>query len=119
MTLLQRRVSRLVWLFTASNDFYQFFWSLGSVAGSPSADFKPTRRVRELPGGPRTNIFADEDVPDALSMAPPKAKSATSEIPSSSPVVDAPAAAADEKEEKTEGNATTGTGIKPSRCVRQ
>ncbi|KAJ7940900.1 hypothetical protein B0H13DRAFT_1940573 [Mycena leptocephala] len=91
----------------------------GSVAGSPSADFKPTRRVRELPGGPRTNIFADEDVPDALSMAPPKAKSATSEIPSSSPVVDAPAAAADEKEEKTEGNATTGTGIKPSRRVRE
>ncbi|KAJ7489952.1 hypothetical protein B0H11DRAFT_2229459 [Mycena galericulata] len=44
----------------------------GSVTPSPSTDFKPTRRVRELPGGPRTNIFADEEVPDALSMAPPK-----------------------------------------------
>ncbi|KAJ7667231.1 hypothetical protein B0H14DRAFT_3102529 [Mycena olivaceomarginata] len=46
--------------------------STGSIAASPSSDFKPTRRVRDPPGGHRTNIFADEDVLDALSAAPPK-----------------------------------------------
>ncbi|KAF7304752.1 hypothetical protein MKEN_01189300 [Mycena kentingensis (nom. inval.)] len=41
-----------------------------ATASEPASDFKPTRRVRELPGGARTNIFADEDVEDALSAAP-------------------------------------------------
>ncbi|KAJ7046524.1 hypothetical protein C8F04DRAFT_1060802 [Mycena alexandri] len=94
-------------------------------AGSPSsADFKPSRRVRELPGGPRTNIFGDDDVPDALSTAPPKpaaAEHVVSEATSPSPAaaaapVEAPVIA----NEKDEGNISTGgTGFKPSRRVRE
>ena len=34
--------------------------------------FKPSRRVRTVPGGPHTDIFAQEDDGDALSHAPPK-----------------------------------------------
>ncbi|KAF8212505.1 hypothetical protein K438DRAFT_1806629 [Mycena galopus ATCC 62051] len=122
-----------------------------TVSASASSDFKPTRRVREPPGGARTNIFADEEVPDALSMAPPKevAPVASNEpaAPSSdfkptrrvreppggarsnifgdeeadtSPVAPrkqeaaANPSAADAKDE-----AQTGTGIKPSRRVRE
>jgi hypothetical protein len=33
--------------------------------------FKPSRRVRTVPGGSHTDIFAPEDVGDALSHAPP------------------------------------------------
>ncbi|KAJ7273457.1 hypothetical protein B0H12DRAFT_1089477 [Mycena haematopus] len=86
--------------------------SAGPVSAPTSSDFKPTRRVREPPGGPRTNIFADEEVPDALSTAPPQKEAAAA--PSPSPAVDA-----NEKEEKSEGSAVTGTGIKPSRRVRE
>ncbi|KAJ7632362.1 hypothetical protein FB45DRAFT_912243 [Roridomyces roridus] len=82
-----------------------------SVTPSPSTDFKPTRRVRELPGGPRTNIFADEDVPDALSMAPPKVDTPT---PAPTPEK-APAPVVAENED----NAQSTTGIKPSRRVRE
>ncbi|KAF7338509.1 hypothetical protein MVEN_02077000 [Mycena venus] len=91
----------------------------GPASASPSSDFKPTRRVRDPPGGARTNIFADEEVPDALSTAPPKAEAAATSYASTA--VDVPVAAAavsDETEEKSEGNAT-GTGIKPSRRVRE
>nr|GAT57592.1 predicted protein [Mycena chlorophos] len=42
------------------------------AAPAPANDFKPTRRVRELPGGARTNIFGDDDEEGALSAAPPK-----------------------------------------------
>ncbi|KAJ7135006.1 hypothetical protein C8R43DRAFT_1021860 [Mycena crocata] len=89
----------------------------GSAAASPS-DFKPTRRVRELPGGPRTNIFGDDDVPDALSMAPPKAENSVA-----SATVDAPAAVSskveDPAEAETNESNVAGTGIKPSRRVRE
>lgn len=91
-----------------------------SVTPSPSADFKPTRRVRELPGGPRTNIFADEEVPDALSKAPPRVAAAPPSTTTASvsaadpPAAEAPAAVEDEG--KNEGNVSSGTGIKPSRC---
>ncbi|KAJ7715941.1 hypothetical protein DFH07DRAFT_862496 [Mycena maculata] len=98
-----------------------------SATPSPSADFKPTRRVRELPGGPRANIFADEEVSDALSMAPPKgttisatispAAAATPVTAAAVPEAEAPAAAEDE--EKDQGNDSLGTGIKPSRRVRE
>ncbi|KAJ7684822.1 hypothetical protein DFH06DRAFT_1156760 [Mycena polygramma] len=87
----------------------------GSAATSPATDFKPTRRVRELPGGPQTNIFEDEDVPDALSTAPPKAAPG---IPSP-PAVDVPATTDKKEESKTEFNTLPGTGIKPSRRVRE
>ena len=36
-----------------------------------SDSFKPSRRVRTVPGGPHTDIFTPEDVGDALSRAPP------------------------------------------------
>ncbi|KAJ7752124.1 hypothetical protein B0H16DRAFT_1547456 [Mycena metata] len=98
-------------------------------AGSPSpaADFKPTRRVRELPGGPRTNIFGDDDVLDALSAAPSKSAAmehVVSEAASPSPAAAAAAPVeasviANEKD-KDEGNISTGgTGFKPSRRVRE
>ncbi|TFK42873.1 hypothetical protein BDQ12DRAFT_732465 [Crucibulum laeve] len=37
-----------------------------------STAFKPTRRVRTVPGGPHTELFGHEDEDDALSTAPPK-----------------------------------------------
>lgn len=37
------------------------------------SDFKPTRRVRDPPGGRQHNIFDDVVEEDALSGAPPKA----------------------------------------------
>ena len=33
--------------------------------------FVPSRRVRTVPGGPHTDIFARDDEDDALSQAPP------------------------------------------------
>lgn len=41
-----------------------------SVGASDS--FKPSRRVREPPGGSHSNIFANDEEDDALSQAPPK-----------------------------------------------
>ncbi|KAJ7063060.1 hypothetical protein C8F01DRAFT_1131355 [Mycena amicta] len=43
-----------------------------AVEPQASSDFKPTRRVRELPGGARTNIFGDdvEDAPPKRQQAP-------------------------------------------------
>ncbi|KAJ7349446.1 hypothetical protein DFH08DRAFT_144456 [Mycena albidolilacea] len=81
--------------------------STGSIATSPSSDFKPTRRVRDPPGGHRTNIFADEDVLDALSMAPPKEQAVTTlqAVATQSPAVNVAT--------------SDGTGIKPSRRVRE
>ncbi|KAJ7694102.1 hypothetical protein B0H17DRAFT_470384 [Mycena rosella] len=94
-----------------------------SAAASPAADFKPTRRVREPPGGSRTDIFAVEDVLDALSLAPPKPEGVVkANVTSASSAVEAPApteAPAEEEEVKTQGNAPSGTGIKPSRRVRE
>ncbi|KAJ7172712.1 hypothetical protein C8R46DRAFT_1087007 [Mycena filopes] len=57
-------------------------------AGQPilaTPDFKPTRRVRELPGGPRTNIFGDDDVPDASSTASSKAAAPEPVVPQVTP----------------------------------
>ncbi|KAJ6455842.1 hypothetical protein C8R45DRAFT_1035889 [Mycena sanguinolenta] len=87
--------------------------SAGPVSASASSDFKPSRRVRDPPGGPRTNIFADEEIEDALSTAPPQKEEAAA----ASPAVDVPEAPT--ATDKSEGNATTGTGIKPSRRVRE
>ncbi|KAI0648211.1 hypothetical protein C8Q79DRAFT_954343 [Trametes meyenii] len=49
-----------------------------AVAAAPSessaaSDFKPTRRVRDPPGGRQHNIFGDNIDDDALAGAPPKA----------------------------------------------
>ncbi|KAJ7219037.1 hypothetical protein GGX14DRAFT_434283 [Mycena pura] len=77
---------------------------------APSTDFKPTRRVRELPGGARTNIFADEDVPDALSTAPPKEEIAGSQTTAST---------SEAAGEKTAIDTKVTSEIRPSRRYRR
>ncbi|KAI0747702.1 hypothetical protein C8Q80DRAFT_1168151 [Daedaleopsis nitida] len=52
--------------------------SASSTDSAPSSDFKPSRRVREAPGGAHHDIFggaADDD--DALANAPPKQSAIT------------------------------------------
>ncbi|CAK5279588.1 unnamed protein product [Mycena citricolor] len=75
-----------------------------SASASAAEEWKPTRRVRELPGGARTNIFADEDVEDALSLAPPRPGDDETETGG---------------ETKDQANPLPPTGIKPSRRVRE
>ncbi|KAI0831794.1 hypothetical protein BC628DRAFT_1310449 [Trametes gibbosa] len=43
-----------------------------------TSDFKPTRRVRDPPGGRQHNIFGDDAGDDALAGAPPKPRAAVS-----------------------------------------
>ncbi|KAJ7109126.1 hypothetical protein C8R44DRAFT_801717 [Mycena epipterygia] len=88
--------------------------SAGPSQSAASADFKPTRRVREPPGGRTSNIFGDEDVLDALSLAPPKVEN---NVPVASPELTAEVPTAVEKEK--ESDVTSGTDIKPSRRVRE
>lgn len=54
-----------------NNDFQDFYIFIPEQTIATDA-FKPTRRVRTVPGGPHTDIFAQDDEGDALSMAPPK-----------------------------------------------
>ncbi|KAI0710451.1 hypothetical protein C8T65DRAFT_648407 [Cerioporus squamosus] len=72
--------------------------SATSSPSAPASDFKPTRRVREPPGGSHHNIFqfgGGDD--DALAAAPPKQ--------SQSPAVEAsPASAPEPKAESEEAN---------------
>ena len=42
------------------------------AAASANSSFKPTRRVREAPGGAHHDIFGTVDDDDALAGAPPK-----------------------------------------------
>ena len=49
----------------------------GESDAEPSTnEFRPSRRVRDVPGGQHTDIFAQDDEDDALSTAPPKEGSA-------------------------------------------
>ncbi|KAK7020409.1 hypothetical protein R3P38DRAFT_2968836 [Favolaschia claudopus] len=79
-----------------------------SSPNNSNSDFKPSRRVRDPPGGPRTNIFADadEDAPDALSSAPAQLKAALPDATDPTSATDAPSQATPE-------------GPKPSRRVRE
>ncbi|KAJ6611745.1 hypothetical protein B0H10DRAFT_2054914 [Mycena sp. CBHHK59/15] len=90
-------------------------------ASFSSTEFKPTRRVRELPGGPRTDIFGNDDVIDALAMAPPKAHGSDTPTTSSAvpiaPPVDIQAAPAASREQTNEFKSTP--VLKPSRRVRE
>jgi len=43
-----------------------------SDAAASDNEFRPTRRVRDVPGGHHTDIFAQGDEDDALSRAPRK-----------------------------------------------
>jgi len=85
------------------------------VKGHTSATdtFKPTRRVRTVPGGPHTDIFAHDDEGDALSMAPPKPVDEQTSTASAAPA----ATAADPQEQDESGINFTST-VKPSRRVR-
>ncbi|KAG5645837.1 hypothetical protein DXG03_005179 [Asterophora parasitica] len=76
---------------------------------SVADDFKPTRRVRTVPGGPHSDIFGhDEDEGDALSLAPAKeGQQATPNVGS----------VANPTTQGTEGS-DFGSGFKPSRRVR-
>jgi len=72
--------------------------------------FKPSRRVRTVPGGPHTDIFAPEDIGDALSHAPPR------------PIIDAePSASTTEQltAEEEEIGINFTSSVKPSRRVRE
>lgn len=44
------------------------------IVATPSSDFKPSRRVRTVPGGPHSDIFGVDAEDDALSTAPPREK---------------------------------------------
>ncbi|KAF9533345.1 hypothetical protein CPB83DRAFT_845108 [Crepidotus variabilis] len=81
------------------------------VAGSANAanGFRPSRRVRDVPGGSHTDIFAaDED--DALSAAPPKPEEAK-------PAQQAPVSR-DTADDEHQG-IDFGSSFKPSRRVRE
>ncbi|KAL0578450.1 hypothetical protein V5O48_003550 [Marasmius crinis-equi] len=75
--------------------------SAASVSGSAGGDadaFKPTRRVREAPGGKHTDIFASDfqSEGDALASAPPIDES---QLPASPPIPAAPEQPATNEEE--------------------
>ncbi|KAI0713384.1 hypothetical protein C8Q76DRAFT_460269 [Earliella scabrosa] len=65
--------------------------SSAASASAPAADFKPTRRVREPPGGAHANIFQHDVDDDALAGAPPKepAPAEATASPSSPPDAEA------------------------------
>ncbi|KDR73426.1 hypothetical protein GALMADRAFT_608054 [Galerina marginata CBS 339.88] len=71
-------------------------------------DFIPSRRVRTVPGGPHTDIFARDDEGDALSHAPPRSKD-------SQP----PPAATIQDIEESEAGINFESSVKPSRRVRE
>ncbi|EIW60726.1 uncharacterized protein TRAVEDRAFT_146360 [Trametes versicolor FP-101664 SS1] len=79
----------------------------------PVSDFKPTRRVRDPPGGRQHNIFDDVVEEDALSGAPPKAGDVAADAPrnrrttSVAGLWDAP------------DNTSNNSGFKPTRRVRE
>ncbi|KAF8226187.1 hypothetical protein L208DRAFT_1425184 [Tricholoma matsutake] len=73
-------------------------------------EFKPTRRVRTVPGGPHSDIFGHEDEDDALSTAPPKAGEPQVSIPATLPITVAP--------EEEESGIDFGPRFKPTRRVR-
>ncbi|KAF9459551.1 hypothetical protein BDZ94DRAFT_1005173 [Collybia nuda] len=72
----------------------------------PLNDFKPSRRVRMVPGGPHSNIFDFDTDDDALSLAPLRPATPDKTPP-------APAVALEE-----ESGIDFGTSFKPSRRVR-
>ncbi|PPQ72493.1 hypothetical protein CVT24_003256 [Panaeolus cyanescens] len=82
-------------------------------SASATDAFKPTRRVRTVPGGPHSDIFAHDDEGDALSNAPPRSGQAA---PAAAPVP--VRAQASTEEEETTGINFTSTVV-PSRRVRE
>ncbi|KAJ3548435.1 hypothetical protein NMY22_g1269 [Coprinellus aureogranulatus] len=89
--------------------------NVSASTSTTSGGFKPTRRVREPPGGAHSNIFGGaEDEDDALANAPPRPEVQRNE-PARAQV---PAAAQPEEEEEEQGLALP-SAMKPSRRVRE
>ncbi|KAI0637336.1 hypothetical protein C8Q77DRAFT_1097076 [Trametes polyzona] len=95
-------------------------------AASASSDFRPTRRVRDPPGGRQHNIFGDVADDDALAKAPPKPSAVAQEQASPDPQGDAVAGDSEPKSRRTTSVAglwdapdTNNTGFKPTRRVRE
>jgi len=94
--------------------------TVSSTAESPADEnlsavsdaFKPSRRVRTVPGGPHTDIFAQGDEGDALSLAPPKPETVVEATSSAHNQI-----SSQEEEEEQSGINFTST-VKPSRRVR-
>ncbi|KAF9036775.1 hypothetical protein BJ165DRAFT_1505847 [Panaeolus papilionaceus] len=81
-------------------------------AQSTADAFKPSRRVRTVPGGPHSDIFAQVDEGDALSQAPPR----SGPEPTAAPV---PVRAQASTEEPEEAGINFTSQVKPSRRVRE
>jgi len=95
----------------ASTDGQQASTTDSSGVPDAADGFKPTRRVRTVPGGPHTDIFSHEDEDDALSTAPPKASEPQVTVTAISTVSVAP--------EDEEGSGIDfGPRFKPTRRVR-
>ncbi|KAM5535564.1 hypothetical protein V8D89_010731 [Ganoderma adspersum] len=101
------------------------------ASSTAPADFKPTRRVREAPGGFTHDIFGSSADDDALSRAPPNPVSGTSEQ-AQAPAVEtnadsepAPAPAQRKKSNNSSGIASLwdapdeSEAFKPTRRVRE
>ncbi|KAG6829669.1 hypothetical protein H0H92_003913 [Tricholoma furcatifolium] len=74
-----------------------------AVTSRSEDDFKPSRRVRTVPGGPHSDIFGPGDDNDALASAPPRPDTEISEPPA----------------QPTEAQANESeSGFKPTRRVR-
>ncbi|KAJ3860200.1 hypothetical protein EV359DRAFT_85572 [Lentinula novae-zelandiae] len=91
--------------------------SVASITSSTSSAtaseaFKPSRRVRQTPGGGHTDIFSSNE-DDALSQAPPKEITSESEMPASSSV-----AQEDMRDEDEHSGINFTSQVKPSRRVR-
>ncbi|PAV24390.1 hypothetical protein PNOK_0145800 [Pyrrhoderma noxium] len=81
--------------------------SAGNEASTDSS-FRPTRKVRTVPGGPSSGLFEEEFPDDALSQAPSQSK--VSEEPSN--------VTSSEENEKADDEPPNYGGIRPSRRVR-
>ncbi|OSC97659.1 hypothetical protein PYCCODRAFT_1440042 [Trametes coccinea BRFM310] len=94
-----------------------------SVAG----DFKPTRRVRDPPGGVTHRIFGDLQDDDVLATAPPKPSTAAPVALHAETKENVAAAAENRPETKTRTSSVAGLwdapkrddGFKPTRRVRE
>ncbi|KAF9476603.1 hypothetical protein BDN70DRAFT_934923 [Pholiota conissans] len=82
----------------------------------PGNDFIPSRRVRTVPGGPHTNIFASGDEGDALALAPPRGTVAQDAAPINPSTAAGEAQQVDEEEES---GINFPSSNKPTRRVRE
>ncbi|KAH8829688.1 hypothetical protein DL96DRAFT_1074510 [Flagelloscypha sp. PMI_526] len=67
----------------ASSNIAETSATVTSAAPATGEEFKPTRRVRDPPGGKTHSLFGDDLEEDALSKAPPPAPGAQTVLPPS------------------------------------